>query len=125
MHMPSNDTSVTLPAGEIGEHLQVDTLPFDVKTIGGHVSSLVAIDEKLDFIMVVALKHETAGHVNQALVAVVNTVNSFGHKITDITSDLCSNLVSNAVNLGLLGITMHNTIPGKNVREWSESYKFS
>ena len=99
MHIPSNYVSNTSPAGEIGKHLHVDTLSF------------VAEDEKSDFIMLVPLKHESTGHVNQPLVEAICIANFFGHKVTDITSDSGANLIATAVDLGLLGIKMHYTVP--------------
>jgi hypothetical protein len=112
MTAPSEPTSLTPPASEIGEHLHADLLPLSSESIGGNVWILFVIDEKSGKIDLIPLVSKTAKVISQAWEHLVAMYRSYGHTIKLITTDNERNFESTKTFLGMLGIRLTSTPAG-------------
>jgi hypothetical protein len=97
-------TSMSPPAGNIGDNVYCDIIPFDETTIGGNNHALLTIDEKSDFPHGVGLKTKTAKRIAQAVIEVHNFYRRYRHDIKQISPDAEPNFIKAAEALGGQGI---------------------
>ena len=87
MVAPTEKTSTSPPATKIGEHLHVDMIILEVKSIGGNTIIIVAKDEFSGYAIGVPSKdksEKTLKNVGELLLA---EMNMWGHKVREITTD--------------------------------------
>jgi len=105
--------SEAAPAGAVGDHLYIDLIDLDSKSIGGFTWYLIVVDEHSSYLSAVGMRSKSQQSVFKALRTVISSYNALGHKVTRITSDAERTILATAEELGLLGVLLTETIPGE------------
>lgn len=83
---PSEPESSSPPAAAIGDHLHADLIPI-APSIGGNTQLVIAVDEKSDFVVGVAIPSKTTAHVCAAYEKIIAEFQSYHHAVRHITTD--------------------------------------
>jgi hypothetical protein len=86
--------STTPPAYAIGEHIHCDLIPLTTPSIGNNSFILFAVDEKSGYCIGIPLKSKSKKSLVQGFSILTQTFNSYGHRISLITTDDEKNFLS-------------------------------
>jgi len=86
--------SVTTPAYTVGEHIHCDLIPLTTPSIGDNNFILFAVDEKSGYCIGIPLKSKSKKSLIQGFSTLTQTLNSYKHHITLITTDDEKNFLS-------------------------------
>ena len=101
------------PATAVGDHVYVDLIELQERSIGGYHWFLISVDEYSSILHIVGMKSKHSGSVESALLSIVKQYNAQGHKVRRITSDAERTFLSTISGLASLGIQLTSTIPGE------------
>lgn len=87
MKAPTEPTSITPPAQDVGEHLHADLIPLKAPSIGGNIVLLAVMDEKSNFLATIPMKSKTTESITNSFDQVVAFYNTHGHCVKRVTTD--------------------------------------
>lgn len=87
MKAPTEPTSTTPPATDVGEHLHADLIPLKATSVGGNTVLLAVLDEKSNFLATIPMKTKTTEAITSAFDQVVAFYNTHGHCVKRVTTD--------------------------------------
>ena len=126
MRTPSDKTSKTPPAEEIGDKLFMDLIFYGHETIGQLVGSVFCVDEKSSYCCIAGIKNKEAKTIHAAVLKIVGHFNQYQHKVKHIVFDDENVLRAQKVLLNPIGIKITHTPAGlhnKRAERYIQTFK--